>query len=339
MPPKNDALPFYRQILIDAWRLSISHRHLWVFGFFATFAGFGGVTDILFGLHDRLSGGLPAVVAGSGQSAWAILPGFATLHVILTTSPNPAVSLLIFGLATVVFFALFAWIVSTAVGALIGSIRKIERGGRPKLADGFRIGQSAALRVFVLNVTAKLIVAIAFLLAGATLLQQLRDKSVVAGFFYLLSFVICAALAVVVSLVSVYATNSAVIENLPVVPAVADGLRVLKRHWLVNIEMVIVLLLINAGLAVLALFAAMVLAVPLIFLFMFAALVKSMTMLTIITSVTAIALLAVIALIGSFATTFQVSCWTLLWIRLSGRGTHVPKVMRLVSWFQDKLRG
>ena len=338
MPSKRDPLPFYRQTLTDAWRLTISHKHLWIFGFFATFAGFGGVSDIFFGVFDRMTEQLPSL-AGASQSSWAILPGFATISVMMRTSPYPMVSLLIFALALLLFFTVFAWIVSTSIGSLVGSIRKIERGGRPTLVESFRIGQSTALRVFVLNIVTKLAIGTILVLIGTNLVQMLRTGSLVAGFFYLLSFVIFTAIAVAVSLIAIYATNSAVIQDLPIVPAVADGLRIIKKHWLVNIEMVILLLLINAVLAVLTLLLAMVLAVPLIFLFMFAALVKSIAMLTVITTITAVVLLAVIVFVGSFATTFQTSCWTLLWVRFSGRGTHVPKIMRLASWIQDRLKG
>ena len=338
MPSKRDSLPFYCQTLIDAWRLTVSHKHLWIFGFFATFAGFGGVSDILFGVFDRMTGQLPSI-AGASQSSWAILPGFATISVMMKTSPYPAVSLLIFVLALLIFFAVFAWVVSTSIGSLIGSIRKIERGGRPTLIEGFRIGQASMLRVFVLNVVTKIALGTILILIGSNLIHLLRTGSLVSSFFYLLSFVLFTAISVTISIIAIYATNSAVIQNLPVIPAVADGLRILKKHWLVNIEMVILLLMINAVLAVLALLLAMILAVPLIFLFMFAALVKSIAMLTIITTITAVVLLAVIVFVGSFATTFQTSCWTLLWIRFSGRGTHIPKIMRLISWIQDRLKG
>ena len=337
MPTKRDALPFYRQILGDAWRLSITHKHLWIFGFFATFIGFGGVSEIMFGIYDRMTRLLPQVV-GLKETPLMLLPGFATIRAMLSMSPYPAVSMLIFSVVILLFFAVFAAVVSVAAGALVGSIRKIERGAEPTLVEGIKMGIEPICRVFAINAIAKIGILVLFLLTSANLVHLLSDRSLVSGFFYLLSYVVFTLVAIAIAIISVYATIAVVVDKLPIVPAFANGWNMLKRHWLVNIEMVIVLLFINAGLSVVALLLAMILSVPLIFLFVFAALLKSTMLLTIIMTITAIVLIALIVVIGSFVTTFQATSWTLMWLRLM-KHLPTPKIIRLAYWLQTKLKG
>ncbi|MEA3249942.1 MAG: hypothetical protein U9Q03_06360 [Patescibacteria group bacterium] len=337
MPRKRNPLPFYRQVLGDAWKLSITHKHLWMFGFFATFVGFGGVSEIMFGIYDRMTQLLPHVV-GLRQTPMMLLPGFATMRAMMAMSPYPWLSMLIFTVVILLFFAVFASVVSIAVGALVGSVRKIERGGEPTLAEGVKLGVPPICKVFAINALAKITVLMLFLLTSANLVHLLSDRSLVSGFFYLTSYVVFTIVAVIVAIISVYATIAAVVDKLPIIPSVVNGWHLLKRHWLVNLEMVIVLLFVNVGLSVVALLIAMILSVPLIFLFVFAALLKSTALLTIIMTITAIVLISLIVLIGSFVTTFQAAAWTLLWLRLA-KHRPTPKIVRFANWLQAKLKG
>lgn len=337
MSIKRDALPFYRQILGDAWRLSLTHKHLWFFGLFATFIGFGGVSEIMFGVYDRMTRILPNII-GFEQTPLMLLPGFATVRAMLAMSPSPTLSMLIFTAVILLFFAVFASVVSIAAGALVGSVHRIERGAEPTLAEGVKMGFEPVCKVFAINFLAKAAILLMFLLTSANLVHLLSDRSLVSGFFYLLSYVVFTLIAVGIAIVAVYATVAAVIDRLPVVPSVANGWNLLRRHWLVNLEMVIVLLFVNLGLSVAALLVAMIVSVPLIFLFVFAALLKSTMLLTVIMTVTAIVFMALIVVISSFVTTFQASAWTLMWLRLTKHGP-TPKVIRLANWLQTKLKG
>ncbi len=337
MTKKRDALPFYRQVLGDAWRLSLTHKHLWIFGFFATFIGFGGVSEVTFGLYDKMTQLLPQVV-GLKETPLMLVPGFATVRAILSLSPYPALSMVIFLVLILLFFAVFAGVVSVAAGALVGSVRKIERGAEPTLAEGVKIGFEAIYKVFAVNAIAKLTILILFLLTSANLVHLLSDRSLVSGFFYLVSYVLFTVVAVVIAVVSVYATVATVVERLPIIPAFANGWHLLKRHWLVNLEMVIVLLFVNVGLSIAALLIAMILSVPLIFLFVFAALLKSTALLTVIMAITALTFIVLVVIIGSFVTTFQASAWTLMWLRLTNH-MPTPKIIRFANWLQSKLKG
>jgi hypothetical protein len=165
----------------------------------------------------------------------------------------------------------------------------------------------------------------------------LVNRNAISMFFFLCSFVLFTVLAVMISILSVYSTNSVVNNDLPVVPSLADGLKILKKNWLISIEMAIILMIVNAGITILAVATAMILSVPLVFIFFVAALIKSGSLMTLVMTLTVIVLVALLFVAMSFLTTLQASAWTLLWIRLGGRKKHHPKIIRMVEWFQKKL--
>ena len=53
MTKKQDAVPLYRRIINDAWRIAWENKQLWLFGFFVTFIGFGGVSEVFFKAYDK----------------------------------------------------------------------------------------------------------------------------------------------------------------------------------------------------------------------------------------------------------------------------------------------
>lgn len=335
MPTKRTALPLYRQVLSDAWTLTLTHRHLWVFGFFATFIGFGGVSEIMLGAYNRIAEALPSSVALQ-EAPWMIVPGLPTLRALINLSPSPLISIGFFTIVSLLLFVLFAWVISVAIGALLNGISQIERGGRPTFAQNLRAGSDTMPRVLVINLGAKLLIGLTLLITGANLLHMLIDKTAISALFFVGTYILFTLLAVVISLVSVYATNSTVVSNLPVVPAVFDAWQTAKKHWLISFEMIVILLLVNIGMGLGALLLAMIVSVPLIFLFLVAAVIQSSMLMAVIISITLLVLLAVLVVAASFLTTFQASAWTLLWIKLTGRQKHHPKIMRLAEWLQEK---
>ncbi|MFH1047907.1 MAG: hypothetical protein V1738_06415 [Patescibacteria group bacterium] len=336
MTNKRTALPLYRQVLHDAWRLTLTHKHLWIFAFFATFIGFGGVSEILLGAYDRLTSALPTVVA-LNETPLLMLPGFTTIRAMINLSPYPALSLAFFVVLAIMLAAVFIYIVSLSIGALVYSIRQIERGGQPNFSEGLKAGANSIGQVLIVNLGAKVLVWLTFVVTGANLMHLLAQRSWISLFIFLCSFVLFTIIAVSISILTVYSTNSIVNGKLPIVPSIADGLKILKNNWLVSIEMVIILMVINVGIAVLALALAMIISVPLVFIFFVAAIIKSATMMTAVMTLTFIVLVSILFVAMSFLTTLQTSAWTLLWIELSGRNKYHPKILRLIDWFRERL--
>lgn len=334
MPSKiTAAAPLYRRIIKDAWHIAWVHKHLWVFGFFATFLSFGGVSEVLFGIFDHTSGTRPDAVH---FGTLGILPGIAALHGVARLSPVPVVSVVLYLALLATFIGLFAYVVSLAIGGLIHGIRKVERGGEPTFSEGIEGGKAHVWQVFSANLLSKAIIALAFILTGANLVLYLGNATIIGGLFYLASFVIFTGIAVFAAVTGVYATMSIVIDKTPFEKAWPQAWHLAKDNWLVSLEMVALLTLANITVAILALFGAMVLSVPLIFLFLVGALIQSQVFMVFMIALSVAALLSLLLLICSFMTTFQVAAWFLLWKELAAK-PPVPNLIRLInSWIAKR---
>src|ERR687891_2274049 len=85
---------FYRRTLGDATRLAWQHKHLWIFGFFATFLGFGGAYDVLVNLYEKSAETLPS--SPLLMSPLHLLPGYTAIRTLVDFSPYPALSIMMF---------------------------------------------------------------------------------------------------------------------------------------------------------------------------------------------------------------------------------------------------
>jgi hypothetical protein len=326
MPKKTDDGPLYRRIIADAWRVAWGHKHLWVFGFFAAMLGFGGVSDVFFNAYDRTAELIPSLAAGAPITDF--IPGYTTMRALVTFSAYPALALLIFVAAAALLIAVFAWMTSTSVGGLIANVRKIARGGEPTFGEGLKAGSEKFLTVLAVIVISKLVIWTALALTGANLIVLMKDRTFTSGIFYVGSFVVFTAVAVGASLTAVYASNYAVIKGERVEKAMNSGWGLLTQHWLISLEMTVLLLLASLGMALVAALGSLALSVPLIFLVAVAAALKAQGLVVAVIGFTAALLLLVLVVLAAFLSSFQAAAWTLLWGELNDR-RPLPKLLRI----------
>ncbi len=328
-------VPVYRRIAQDAWRIAWQHQHLWIFGFFATFIGFGGVSEAFLGAYDRGTGVIPMLV-GTHANPLSILPGASTLRAIIQYSSYPLLSLAVFGAISAVTFAVFAWIVTTSVGALIASVAKISRGGDPTFPEAMQESTKRFLPLFAVTASMKLVIATAFFLTGTNLFALLMDGSALAGIAYLFAFILFTAVAVIASIVQIFASNAAVVNGDGFLSSLRHGWDVLRHHWLVSLEMTVVLFLVTMFATFVAGFAGIIAAVPFVFLVLLATAVGANGAIVWLATVGIIILLAVIVALGSFLTTFQSAAWTLLWQDLRKKKHGAQLEHWGLGWFSKK---
>lgn len=313
MVKKLDAAPLYRRIITDAWHVAWGHKHIWFFAFFATFIGFGGVSEVFFGAFERSSNVL--LSGNTGLSTVYVLPGIPTLRALIQFSPNPLVSVIVFTLIMAFLFAIFAWVISVSVGALVASVHKISRGRDMLFPDAMKVGAEKFWPVFSVNALAKVVVVSSFVLTGTNLIY-VNSNSSISALLYIVSFVLFTTIAVIVSLVAIFSTNFVVLKDERLMRAMDKGWTMLSRHWLVCIEMTIVLSIASILLGIGALLGALIASVPIIFLILLTLSVGLQGFaFVVITFAIGIALLA-LALLASLITAFQVASWTILWEEL-----------------------
>ena len=335
MPKKTEPKPFYRRIISDAWRIAWNHKHLWVFGFFATVAGFGGVTETLFSSSSNVNAFFPAVA--SGQPMTHTIPGLTTITAILKYTSFPVLSLLIFLAISGLCTAIFLWLAYTSAGALTSSVRKIEHGGEPTPGDGLKTGANAFWRVLGVNALSQLFIFCGYVLTSTTLLVLLSDHTVTSAIFYVGTFIMFTILVVAASIAAIYGTCFVTIKGeKKILTAVYAGWQLLLDHWLVTFEMAIALFIASLVIGLSAVFVALVVSVPFIFMMLITTVLHLGPATFFILMTASGVMLATIVCVGSFITVFQVSAWTLLWSEMTER-QPLAKIHRLAEKFSPHL--
>ncbi len=324
----------YWGVIAAAWRTAWRHKHLWLFGFFAAFASFGGVYEVLVRAQNSIIEGMPA--AAWMQSPLYLMPGSALFRAMVAFSPSPVLTVTFFLVAAAIAFAVFIWVIVVAIGALITSVDRIRRGGDSDFADGVRQGIAKFWPLLGVNALAKIAIAAAVLLTGTNLFALVEYQTMTGGGFFLLSFILFLALTVIVSVVAVYASMYASLSGLTIQESIVRGWKMFMDNWLASLEMAVLLLLVNAATALVTIIGLLVLSVPAIFLFMLATASGSTALILTLTSIFSLLLLAVLVVYGSFITTFQIAGWTFFWSELDGK--RPPAVLqRLANWLGTRL--
>lgn len=333
---ENLASSLYRRAIVEALKITWRHKHFWLFGFFAAFAGYGSITEVMVRAHDDLAQLVPLLAVT--RSPFWLLPGAATFKALIALSPYPALTVILLALLVLACTVVFAWIVYTAVAALVAGTHQVARGGDLDFGGGLKLGAARFWPVFAANLLAKVGVALALVLTGGNLLAALSDRAPVIGsVVYFLSFILFVALAMIVSVVAVYATNYAVEDKCDLETAVVRGWRLFVRHWLASIETAVALLAVSLIAVVLLIVLFAVLAVPFIALGALAyalgtpGFASGLILLFITGSI------FLIIAFGSALTVFRVAAWSLLWNELAGQGFR-PAIVRAAEWLKSKMR-
>jgi hypothetical protein len=333
MTKKTDLNAFYRRIIPQAWKIAWEHKHLWLLGFFATTVGFGGVFEMLSNIYDHLTNVMPS--QSWLQWPYFLLPGGGTFKAVMTFSPNPALTLALMLLAMALAAAIMIWLAATSLGAVIGSVERINEGGDADFSQGTGFGVASFWRLAGINLLAKTIIGAMAVLTGINLFVLIADNHVFSGFFYWTSFIIFTIFAATVSVVAVYASNAAVIQDLKFREALEAGWKAFRRHWLASLEIAFMLMVINLGVSAIFVIIGALLATPLFFLFFLASVAGLDLFVTLMSAFTVAFLLFGIMIAVSFATTFQIAAWTLAWKELGG-GKHRSIVIRLFEKLQRR---
>ena len=318
--------PFYRRIISDAWHIAWHHKHLWVFGFFATLIGFGAVTNPLFNASDRVFEKLPMLMGGQGAYAF---PGLATFRAVMLASPFPLLAFVVALLVLSLFCGVFAWMTYVSVGAIISSVRKIERGGDPHFADEVKAGTQTFWPVLGVNLFTQLFLYAMFMLVASSLRMFMTDGSVWRGLFYVGTFMAFTLLAVGASIAAVYASCEVVAKGRSMRAALETGASLAWRHWLLSFELAVTLMVSVIAVGIATIIVALIGSVPFIFMIFVAAALKIPAVSAMVVVTALVVMVGLIVVAGSFLTAFQAAAWTLMWSSIESKKHAPPKLVRL----------
>lgn len=319
----------YRPILWRSWQITRRFKGLWIFGFFAAILGSGGeyeiITRMLYSPANQsdvitqfIAVFQAGLATGDGGSFWS---NFTSA---VAADPLGFLSLFAIIIVTLALMAFFLWIAIVSQIGLTHNISSIHKNRRPTLSEGVDIGIKNFWPITAINITFKVIVFALLLTLGSQILS-LSSLGMLGRLAYALLFVFLVVVIFTLDFLAKYQMYFIILKKQTLVPAFRSAWSLLRRYWLISIEMSLILFIayVLAVFAVLV-FGTAVLSVPFVigyyynfspYIIFGASILSLIILFTFSLWVTAVVI------------TFRWASWTILFNRLVG-GDPVSKLIR-----------
>lgn len=311
--------PLYRQVLLDSWRLIRKHKILWAFGLFAAFLGSGGALEVWAHNFNLIFSAQPWS-PWSNQYSW-----LAAMKLDLVTGLwSLALLLLLLGLAV-----FFVFVIANSFSNLIMTVDQYHRN---KKIDFKKIWQAAVKKFWPVLWTIiffKLVIGLFTALSVLPLwLVFINQAGPFLLLFYPLLFLICFLAVLISSFLMIYTANFILLEKETWGQALNQAWRLFAQHWLVNIEMAIIIFLINLLVGCVLIGGIILLFVPSVFVFLVSHFLNFPPLGSVAVFLGLLLSVFLILWVAALLAAFQISSWTLLFRRMC-QGTAVSKLIRL----------
>lgn len=331
--------PSYRQALQHGWEIMRGHKLLWLFGFFAIFAGQMGLLDLWVSLLTSAdhSSALPFLlktpqivgVMYSEFASWGL--GFSGAMWILWI----VLFFVAVKLATI-------YLSVSSQGALIdGAAQAVKHPKRHTDSDkAWHAGTNHFWRLFALNLSKKIVIFILAALVGFASIQVSKGSGGGDLVILVLALALAICVGMIVSFLAIYAAAYVVVENYNFHDALVSAWSLFKKHVLVSLEVSIILLIINFLVGVLAVGAGL-LFVGEMTLILAGSLVVGAPWLWYLALIIGTAVLLVfLAFCGVFLTVLTTSTWTYLFMKMHKKGIKSRILHALTPHeFRNKKKG
>jgi len=317
--------PLYRAAIAHSWSLAKRHRFLWVYGLFAALLGQLGIVEYLGKISvatEDLSGYLSSV---------KVLPG-TTVAEATTVMSSLDTRLLLIWLVLIILAigvgVLFVSVVSQ--GALIYASAASVRNKKqlPDVGEAWHAGVSHFWRLFFINFFKKAIIILLAIIVSASAFTNLDDITLGNSLTFLLTFILASIVGLVLSFLVIYAAGYVVVEEYKLGSAIHAAWRMFMDHWLVSVEVGLMVLLFNGVFAVLALLGIMVFFFPAVLVWFFAIITANAFLFTLGFIIAVVLFVAYAMLLASVFTVFTTSIWTYLFMKMHRAGVK----SRVLHW-------
>ncbi|MBU2542845.1 hypothetical protein KJ785_04785 [Patescibacteria group bacterium] len=321
-------IPLYRQAIIHSWKLAWEHKILWVFGMFAVFLGQMGILDLLTKVGFATTMGRPLHVV---WLEWAnfikdLILGVRDLPLALDAwfwMLSLALILLGFGL-----FLIFVSVVCQ--GALVKAAAVSTKHKKlPNAGEEWHVGVNHFWRLFFVNLFKKVIFCFLAMSVSWLAVKTILDFSVVSILVFLLGFVLATLIGMVISFLSIYAAGYVVVEEFGLKKALTSSWQLFINHWLVSIEVGLIVVVLNLLAGILAIFLVLIVFIPTLITWALAATSYNMGLWVAGLMVGTMLSTFIVIVVGGFFTVFNISVWTCLFMAMHKVGIK----SRILSWF------
>jgi len=316
--------PVYREVIPQALGIAWKNPLLWLFGIFAAILNTSGSVDVCWKFFNSIQ-----------TQGTDMFVGDATMRLWLTAQATTAGSTwlpYLQGILALVFFfvVIIAFIVSSCVsqGALVSAIGNWKIGKRDGFKNTLMIGAHALFPILVLNIMIIVSIWIARFFVSLPLAMALGRQHPAYMAVYIVSFIVFFLLAMVLSIMQVYALNAMILQGATLAQAFSRAWLVFKQHWLVTLETAILQAIVVTLIGMAATIFGAILCLPSVILYLLALANANVLLFQISLGIFAAVLIIFLLVVLGFTVTFQFAIWTLMFRRF-GEGGVVPKLHRL----------
>ena len=324
-----DSPSLYRDTLKRSWYTTKKYKHLWVLGFFAALLGNGGEFEFILTQFNKLSSGTitfsQSILTTLGTGGSNIIQFIAGL---LSKSSEDYIML---GVLSVVLLVV-VWMVVSSQGALM---RAVAASGQGTLRQHFSAGSSSFWHLIAVFISTRLGAFFLLSVVGVPVFVLLMYWVDPIKALFLVVFVLGIPLFIVASLISKYAIAYRMLENKNWKSSLKSALSLFFDHWLVSIELALILFFINIIAGAVIIIIVLIFAVPFILLsYVFGSSIVGSAVLMTVGQVFAFLLLI---LLGSILATFQYSAWVELFLKIR-KHKYISKVVRTLTLLHERYR-
>ncbi len=315
----------YRDVIKRALKVTWHHPKLWIFGFFATFLGLGGIFQVVAGQAVK-SGAIfgqaaynARVISLSGALVSSNLGRINTLNLILLLG------------AVILCLALFAfavWLAVASFGALISSAYAIDKKKKLNFWKNFTQGRAHFWRLLSVNLAGKFLIIFFLTAIGLLISLIIADSSILRSLLYFFVFLVLVAASLILSFLTIYASSFVVLKARGLRESIESAWELFRENWVVSFEAAAVIFALNILAQAIIFVALIVFSLP--FLVMLLLLYTSAAASAPVVILALWIFTAVIFLIlaGSFFSTFQIVAWTYIFDKIS-KGGVLSKLHRI----------
>jgi len=317
----------YREAFAHSWRLATKHIWLWPFGLFAALLGQLGVTELLSAL------GVIKDQYGAATSVQLILEIFRGFNFSNFSNLN----FLQWGGAV---WILFIWILLAIVltfiaissqGALIHAASKPSHRIKAfhPASSSWHVGVRHFWRLFALTIVKKAGLLLLGLLVAWVSYRSSTTGSLLDQSIFVITFLVALFVGLSLSFYTIYAACYVIVEEYDDKQALQAAWSLLKDHPIVSIEVALILLVLNIGMALFSILSFFLFLVPAGVVWILGAVISSQLVLSIAIIVGLLSFVIFVMFIGAMFTIYSTSTWTYLFMKMHKNGvkSHVMHML------------
>jgi hypothetical protein len=314
----------YREILRQAWTTVWSNKILWLWGFFAL---------VLLGnnrAYNLIVNNLNAISGKDLTDFYALkffgqtITSFDQTKTILGNIVNFAADkpssffLALAGIliGIIVIFALI-WLVITSQISLIQSVQAISEGRKTGIKESIKKSRNYFWPVLGLNIIIQITIFVLFFIFVYPIVAYTSFFSTTAAILFVIFFLVFIPLSIILAFLTIYSSSYIILKNQKIFTAIKSAWHLFRKNWLPSLEVGLILLLIDIGLALGIVIITFLLFIPFSLLFVIFYFIASDIALSITSLLLLITVVALVLLSTSILSAFQYSVWTLLFLSLT----------------------